>query len=359
MELNCNPKYNWSKMENEFTSWFMNSSEGNNSANSSDFPQNTTTNPTSQDGNSKEVVFQYCVTLVGIVGAIANAVVLMIFLTQTKKTKLSTSTKFVVNQLSLDLFSCLSLIMTYGWKIANRDLNKNWNFWTCYLIGSEILLWCGVNSSVVNLVLITLERYMKIVYTSIHERYYRNWMTYVLMTSSWLLGFIVQAPAGVSMNFYYDGATVICEMYTKWSSAYVGLFYGMFLTVFNYVDPMLVFIVCYWRIIIVFRKSASFFDNTNSGVNQMHHKNEVALIKTMIIITAVFGICWSLNDIFFVLVCFNVSSSDELTMTSTTWYVSLFLGYLTSAVHPFIYGARDKIVRNFVNRKWKNKNGYK
>ena len=38
---------------------------------------------------------------------------------------------------------------------------------------------------------------------------------------------------------------------------------------------------------------------------------------------------------------------------STTWYVSLFLGYLTSAVHPFIYGARDETVWKFINRKLK------
>ena len=176
-------------------------------------------------------------------------------------------------------------------------------------------------------------------------------MTYVLMASSWLLGFTVQATAGVSLDIHYEGTSVICEMYTQWSSAYVGLIYGMSLTVFDYVDPMLVFIFCYLHIIVVFRRSASFFDNTNSNVNQMHRKNEVSIIKTMIIITAVFGICWSFNDFLFVLVCFNVGNADELTMTSTTWYVSMFLGYFTSTVHPFIYGARDKIVRNFVNQR--------
>ena len=345
-------------MESKLRSGFMNFSEENKTVNYSNVPPNSTTNQTSQEENFKEVVFQYCVTFAGIVGAIANAAVLMIFLTQTKMTKLSTSTKFVINQLSIDFCSCFSLIMTYGWKIVNRNLNRNWNYWSCYLIQCEILEWCCINASATNLILITLERYLKIVYTSIHERFNRNWMAYVLMSSSWLLGFIVQATSVVSLDFHYEGSSVICEMYTQWSSAYVGLFFGMSQTVFNYVDPMLVFIVCYWHILVVFRRSASFFDNTNSGVNQMHHKNEVALIKTMIIITAVFGICWSPNDIFFVLICSDAGSSDELSMTSTTWYVTLFLGYLTCAVHPFIYGARDKIVRNFINRKWKkNKNG--
>ena len=236
--------------------------------------------------------------VVGIVGAIANGVVMCIFLTQTKKTKLTTSSKFVINQLCLDLFSCLSVVITYGWKIANRQLETNWNYWTCYLVGSETLLWCGVNSSVTNLVVLTLERYSKIVHTSIHQAYYRNWMTYVLLASSWFLGFLVVAPTNfVSFSCHQDGFAVTCDGFANLTNAYVGLFFGIFMFFFNYANPMLVFIVCYWRIILVIRKSATFFSRSNSGVNQMHHKNEVALVNTMIIITTLFGICWSPNDI--------------------------------------------------------------
>ena len=64
--------------------------------------------------------------------------------------------------------------------------------------------------------------------------------------------------------------------------------------------------------------STIFDGNTNLYMNyEMHPENKTAHIKTMIIITTVFGICWSFNHIF-VLVCFNVGSSEELTMTSTT-----------------------------------------
>ena len=228
--------------------------------------------------------------VVGIVGAIANGVVMLIFLTQTKKTKLTTSSKFVINHLCLDLFSCLSVVITYGWKIANRKLETNWNYWTCYLIGSETLLWCGVNSSVTNLVVLTLERYSKIVHTSMHQTYYRNWMTYVLLASSWFLGFLVVAPTNfVSFSYHRDGFAVTCDGFANWTNVYVGLFFGIFVFFFNYANPMLVFIVCYWRIILAIRKSATFFSRSNSGVNQMHHRNEVALVKTMIIITTLFG----------------------------------------------------------------------
>jgi len=51
----------------------------------------------------------------------------------------------------------------------------------------------------IGLVVITLERYSKIVHAIIHRKYYRNWMTRVGVVVPWIAGFCTFAiPAIVS-----------------------------------------------------------------------------------------------------------------------------------------------------------------
>ena len=114
--------------------------------------------------NLEKLVFQSCVITIGLIGSLANGMVItLIVVVYYKKKKMVTSTKFILNQLALDLLSCLSLVLDNSWKITNLKLQSGWNFMSCAFISSEVMTWTGVNGSVVNLVVVTLERYAKIV----------------------------------------------------------------------------------------------------------------------------------------------------------------------------------------------------
>ena len=306
-----------------------------------------TTLATNEEISLGEQAFQYCVVIVGMVGASANGTVFVVLVTQSKLANLSNSTKFILNQLACDLVSCLSLVLVYGWKVANTQQHTKWSYWSCYLVGSEIFLWSAVSSSTVNLSSITLERYVKIVHNSFHQKYYRDWMTYVIIASTWIIGFGITFPVDyVTIDFDPDLDT--CDGFTKWADETAGLGYSVFLFVFVYACPLLIFVLCYWRIVVAIRQSASSFVNTNRNLEAMHQKNRVAIVKTMIIITVVFGLCWSPNEILFILVTLNAQASEALTVTSSAWYVCMFIGFLTASVNPFIYGARVETVRNFI-----------
>ena len=289
-----------------------------------------------------ELVFQSCVITIGMIGSLANGMVITtIGVVHYKKKKMATSTKFIFNQLALDLFSCLSLVLDNSWKIANMELLSQWNFMSCAFVASDALTWTGVNGSLINLIVVTLERYVKIVHNSSYQRYYRNWITYVLIILAWIIGVLINIPADFMTIDFSNG---ICNPYSKWPSSQASTMYTVGLFILNYTIPMLVFIVCYARILTFMRTSAGFFSNstnlTNPSLTNMHLKSQVTLIKTMVLITVVFGLLWSPNDILTVLVYLNIPSLQDQFVWTIAWNTTLFLGFLTACIHPFIYGAR-------------------
>ena len=201
-----------------------------------------------------------------------------------------------------------------------------------------------------NLILITLERYVKIVHNSFHQKYYQNWMTYSALAMAWITGFAAIVPVVVVTLDYEEG---ICNGASNWPNEISGFIFSIFLFVLDYAVPVMVFIFCYWRILVTMKTSAGFFNGqseANRAVKDKHNQNKVALIKTMVIITVVFGTCWSPNNILYLIVTLDVPSLAWLTMKSSPWYATLFIGFLTACIHPFIYGVRVDIVRNYIKQ---------
>ena len=293
----------------------------------------------------EERIFQYCVIVIGIIGTFANGTVITVFVSQSRKIKITTPHKFILNQLALDFLSCICLVLVYGWKIIDIDFKLTWNFLSCVLVASETLIWATVSASMANLTLITFERYAKIVHTPLYKKYYHSWMTYFLILVSWIAGALITFPPDLVSVDYSNG---ICEYYSKWPNPYDGLVFSSALFCMNYAIPMLIFIFCYLRILLVMRNSASFFakDSSASNISSAHQKSQVAIIKTIIIITVLFGVCWSPNNFLLVLIASNIPSLNGLDMNSSAWYATLFWGFLTVCIHPFIYGARVDIVKN-------------
>ena len=261
--------------------------------------------------NLEELVFQSCVITIGLIGSLANGLVItMVVVGRYKKKKMATSTKFILNQLALDLFSCLSLVLDNSWKIANTK--SGWNFMSCAFVASEALTWTGVNGSLINLIVVTLERYAKIVHNSSYQMYYRSWITYVLIAIAWIIGAVINIPADFMTIDFSNG---VCNPYSKWPSNQASTMYTVGIFIMNYTIPMLVFIVCYARILTFIRTSAGFFSNptnlSNPRLTNMHLKSQVTLIKTMVLITVAFGLLWFPNDILTVLAYLNIPSFQD------------------------------------------------
>jgi len=60
-------------------------------------------------------------------------------------------------------------------------------------------------ASVYSLVIITAERYFKIVHPVLHRNHYRRWMTYMGVATPWLIGLLTSAVPAMTTTRFVDG----------------------------------------------------------------------------------------------------------------------------------------------------------
>ena len=123
-------------------------------------PTTGRTTITSSSSREADFYFQCAVVVIGVVGTATNALVLyaMVVSNQHKKQML------IFNQNIFDLCSSLFLILIHTLKLFNIYLTGTLGYWLCMIIYSENLLWIPLTGSLINLLSITVERYLKVVH---------------------------------------------------------------------------------------------------------------------------------------------------------------------------------------------------
>jgi len=117
----------------------------------------------------------------------------------------------------------------------------------------------------------------------------------------------------------------------------------------------LIFIFCYWRILIVIRRQARVVaghnDNTAgpSAAAQPHAINtqiQASVIKTMIFVSAFYAISWLPSYI--IVLSMNLNPNPSL--PDGTYYVSLGMVFLYTSANPFIYATNFDPVKKVLQR---------
>ena len=104
----------------------------------------------SSSSSGTELYFHSAVIIIGVIGAAANALILYALVASKQHNKLV----LIVNQNALDLFSCISLVVTYSVKFFSIPLTGWLGYWLCKLIYAETILWSGISGSIINLALV-------------------------------------------------------------------------------------------------------------------------------------------------------------------------------------------------------------
>ena len=83
----------------------------------------------------------------------------------------------------------------------------------CFLIDGATLLTLGLNGATASVVVITLDRYWKIVHAIHHRKHYRRWMLYVGLLLPWLNGAAVHLLISTGITKIVNGR---CHTITIW-----------------------------------------------------------------------------------------------------------------------------------------------
>jgi len=292
-----------------------------------------------------EVYWQCAVILIGVVGTAGNAFILyaLVISKQHKKHML------IVNQNALDLFSSFFLVVTYVVKLCNIHLSGTLGYWLCIVILSENLTFWGTNGSMVNLAIVTIDRYLKVVYPIRSKKWLRRWVIYSAMAFAWFAGIVYNV-----MIVFYTSAIIdgVCYVYTVFESNMAKTAPTILYISFFYFTILAIFIFCYGRILAAIRHQASVMashgTSGSSTAQTQSHQIQTNVIKTMILVSAFYAIAWLPYNVYALLVCLMLISTQVF--TGSAYYVTMFMGFLYTSANPFIYATKLNPVREILRK---------
>jgi len=292
-----------------------------------------------------EFYFQYAVIAIGIVGMAANALVLYALIDYSvREAKKRAINLLISHQNLLDLISCIMLVVTYaiGYRI---EMTGALGYFICTIFITEAAMYIFMFASVINLAILTIERYLKVVHPFWSKKHLKRWMIYAGMAFAWIASILHILPTAFATTILKDG---VCMFYVLWESEAAGMAFDAYLNSFFFLLPLVIFIYCYGRIVVVMRRQMRVMAAHNTeghaqmNASQMQSKRvKWNITKTMIIVSAAFVICWFPNNIYFV-VANNTAKTGYL---YSGYYFTVFMACLNTCMNPFIYALKHEGVK--------------
>jgi len=297
----------------------------------------------SSSSGSNQFYFQWAVVVIAVVGLATNALIIyaMVASKQHKKHVL------IVNQNALDLLASFFLIITYSLRLCKIQLTGSTGYWLCTLLLSDSLTSCGFIGSSFILAIISVERYLKIVHRTWSKKHIRKWMIYSAAAFAWIGSLIYMLALVFPTTKVING---VCYPYAFWKNEVEALAQFIFSFVSLYVIILLIFIFCYWRILLVIRHQASVMAGHSasggSNTNQTHHKIQASVIKTMVLVSFLYAITWFPNYLYILLIHLN----SNFSVFDVGFHVTVFIAFLYTCINPFIYATKLDPVKEILLR---------
>ena len=268
------------------------------------------------------------------VGAVANALILYAMVaSEVHKKQL-----LIFNQNAFDLCSSLLLVIIYTMKICDIPLTGMLGYWLCMIFFSDNLLWCSIIGSTINLLSITVERYIKVVRSKWSNKLLRKWVKCSAAAFAWIASIVYNMATTFSTSAVVDG---VCYSYVFWKSEMAALAHGVWNFVSFFVVVILVLVFCYANIVVVIRRQARVMAGHGGPAGSSTSHTQSSVIKTMILVSAFYVVTWTPSYVLYLL----LHIKPHFTPHDATYYAGVFLGFFYISANPFIYAFKFSPVR--------------
>jgi len=207
-----------------------------------------------------------------------------------------------------------------------------------------------------NLVVIAVERYLKIVHSIWHKNHFSPWMIHAAIIFTWIDGIALNVPLLVPTT---DVANGKCMSVAYWPNEQAAYIYGIWYFIYFFVIPVLLFVYCYGRIVAVVRRQAKVKNTGNSGMtgpatgnmSPASYRAQINVIKTMLTVTILFIVCWLPNVIYYLLtVVIFIWDLEIYYITISIWnvhiyYITIFIAFLNICLNPFVYAGQHDAIK--------------
>ena len=176
-----------------------------------------------QPGSFVPNLFPYKISLiiVGVSGILANGLVFIGF-GLAGRSKMNTSSAYIANHATLELFSCVARIVRLAFDLSGSlkhyGDSSPAGMAKCILIHDSTVVKSTIHAATFSVLIHTIDRFWKIVFPVHHRNHYRRWMVHVGLFLPWLTGFVSNVIPAILSTKIVNG---ICYPMTFWPNVYM------------------------------------------------------------------------------------------------------------------------------------------
>mgnify|MGYP001554452852 CR=1 FL=1 len=244
--------------------------------------------------------------MTGIIGVLSNGFAIHV-LCYSKTLRRQFVNIFLINQSIADFLASLFIIcesyMIWDSKLITTESSLQDQY--CRWWASEMALWTSLWASTGNLVVINIERYVSVVHPIFYKTVLNQKHIAIIISIVWLQGVFGSVPIGYMTSYVDDYGW--CVTWSKWPHESGGIIYGTFAFVFNYLFAVIIMIGVYFAMFSFLQKRSkvTVVTGSSSTAESSHFNSRQArdakvqrnLIKTLLIVSLWFFVCWTPNKV--------------------------------------------------------------
>ncbi|XP_016893014.1 mu-type opioid receptor [Cynoglossus semilaevis] len=283
-------------------------------------------------GDANPVIIAIIITalysIVCAVGLVGNVLVMYIIL---RYTKMKTATNIYIFNLAL---ADTMVTSTLPFQSVNY-LMGTWPFGDvlCKMVMS--IDYYNMFTSIFTLTTMSIDRYVAVCHPvkALDFRTPRN--AKIINVCNWILSSAIGLPVMFMASTAHTSATTVdCKLVFPHPSWYWDTLLKICVFIFAFIMPVLIITVCY-GLMILRLKSVRMLSGS-----QEKDRNLRRITRMVLVVVAVFIVCWTPIHIFVIITALiNIPSS---TLQTITWHFCIALGYTNSSLNPVLYGYLDE-----------------
>ncbi|XP_071798786.1 alpha-1A adrenergic receptor-like [Asterias amurensis] len=286
--------------------------------------------------------------IIGVLGILGNSLVCVVII---KVYSMHTITNaFIFNQALIDFLGSIVLLLNSVIPIPDPLPPGAGGALLCRLWESGFLYWEFFISSTFNLVALTLERYLAIVFPFKYPQLATRRNIILTIACVWILAFLFALRPMIGLQNENGECMQVEIPYSE--------IFGIVLVIATYFLPFTVMLVVYVHITLVLKKGAARLgpapavqpSGSGSGVvndqrgSLMRARRNT--FKTLLIVFIAFTVCWTPHEVKYFL--FSLGVIDDL--TSPTSLITVAMIAANGCVNPFIYAIKYKQFRKALKK---------
>ena len=182
-------------------------------------------------------------------GILGNLIVIVV-ISKSSKMRKSFTNILILNQSLTDFMASMFSMISTLTRSPVSNLSGISEISTVDSGLSDLPLWTSVISSSYALIVLTVERYVAIVHPIFHHNAFSRKKVFLMGASSWIPGIVVIMCFLVPTSGVVDGRCLVMSLFYSpfWKKVC-----GVFLFIFQYLIPIVVFLTCYTKIFMCLR----------------------------------------------------------------------------------------------------------